>query len=127
MVRKNKRKTSKFETHDVCLELATYTTNILDNEKNFPKDHEKLIDRMREEATAIYHYVRVANERDAKTEKAERIRLQKIALQKCDELFTDIMISKGVFHVRTQRLLHWKGLVGNAKSHILAWNKSEMK
>lgn len=127
MVRKNKRKTSNFETHDVCLKLATYTINILDNEKNFPKSHEALTNRMREESTAIYHLVRVANLRNVKTEKDERLRLQKLAIEKCDELTSDIMISKGIFHVKTKRILHWKALIDDARNHIVAWYRSELK
>lgn len=103
MVRKNQRSTSRFETLDKALELVTYTTNIIDNDKIFDKKHQRTIDRISEEVTMIYHFCRVANnirvnDYKAETEKViQRIKLESEALELCEALLTDIMISHKLF------------------------------
>lgn len=129
MVRKNKRSESRFAVLDICLKLATYTHDILANEKIFDKKYIKIIDRMADEASMIYHLARTANKlrADDVIQLKRRIELQKEILQICEELMTDIMISKGLFHLRASRVQYWGKLTKEAQDAVAAWNISEVK
>lgn len=133
MVRKNQRSTSRFETLDKALELVTYTTNIIDNDKIFDKKHQRTIDRISEEVTMIYHFCRVANnirvnDYKAETEKViQRIKLESEALELCEALLTDIMISHKLFHLKASRVRYWTKMTVDTKEMITKWRESEKK
>ena len=75
----------------------------------------------------IYHLVRVAN--DIKTDSHEhmllRIKNQNAALSMCEDLKTDIMIAKGLFHLRASRIRYWNKLANETKKLIQNWQKSD--
>ena len=133
MVRKNQRSKSRFETLDKALELVTYTTNIIDNEKIFDKKHQKTIDRISEEVTMIYHYCRVANtirvnDYQKEFEKVlRRIQLETEALDLCEDLITDIMICQKLFHLKASRVRYWTKMTVETKELITKWRESEKK
>ena len=129
MVRKNEREPSQFETADVALALATHTYNITANPKIFTPIHYRLISRLTSEATFIYQNIRVANEIKAATpeDARERYKLQKEALKTCKALTSDIMISKGVFHLRMRKVIFWNKYVERLETMIKAWMESDMK
>ena len=129
MVRKNEREHSRFETADVALALATHTYNITSNAKIFNQIHYRMIGRLTGEATMIYQKVRVANEIKANTieDAKERLKLQKDALDYCKALTSDIMISKGLFHLRMRRVIFWNGYVTRLEAMIKAWMDSDKK
>jgi hypothetical protein len=129
MVRKNEREPSRFETADVALALATHTYNITSNPKIFAPIHYRLINRLTSEATFIYQNIRVANEIKAATpeDARERYKLQKEALKTCKALTSDIMISKGVFHLRMRKVIFWNKYIERLEVMIKAWMESDMK
>ena len=129
MVRKNEREPSRFETADVALALATHTYNITSNPKIFAPIHYRLISRLTSEATFIYQNIRVANEiKAATTEDArERYKLQKEALKTCKALTSDIMISKGVFHLRMRKVIFWNKYIERLEVMMKAWMESDIK
>lgn len=129
MVRKNEREPSRFDTADVALALATHTYNITSNPKVFDPKHYRLIGRMTSEATLIYQNIRVANEIKAMTpeDAKERCRLQKEALTICKALTSDIMISKGVFHLRMRKVVFWNNYIERLEVMIKAWMESDIK
>ena len=129
MVRKNEREPSRFETADVALALATHTYNITSNPKIFAPIHYRLISRLTSEATFIYQNIRVANEIKATTpeDARERYKLQKEALKTCKALTSDIMISKGVFHLRMRKVIFWNKYIERLEVMIKAWMESDIK
>ncbi len=129
MVRKNEREHSRFETADVALSLATHTYNITSNPKVFDPIHYRMISRLTSEATMIYQKVRVANEIKADTveDAKERLKLQKDALETCKSLTSDIMISKGLFHLRMRKVIFWNNYIVRLETMIKAWIESDKK
>ena len=129
MVRKNEREHSRFETADVALSLATHTYNITSNPKVFDPIHYRMISRLTSEATMIYQKVRVANEIKADTveDAKERLKLQKDALETCKALTSDIMISKGLFHLRMRKVIFWNNYIVRLETMIKAWMESDKK
>ena len=129
MVRKNEREPSRFETADVALALATHTYNITSNPKIFAPIHYRLISRLTSEATFIYQNIRVANEIKAVTpeDARERYKLQKEALKTCKALTSDIMISKGVFHLRMRKVIFWNKYIERLEVMMKAWMESDIK
>ena len=129
MVRKNEREPSKFDTADVALALATHTYNITSNQKIFNPLHHRMISRLTYEATMIYQKVRVANEIRANTieDAKERLKLQKEALEFCKALTSDIMISKGLFHLRMRKVIFWNKYVERLEVMIKSWMESDIK
>lgn len=129
MVRKNEREPSRFETADVALALATHTYNITSNPKIFAPIHYRLISRLTSEATYIYQNIRVANEIKAATpeDARERYKLQKEALKTCKALTSDIMISKGVFHLRMRKVIFWNKYIERLEVMMKAWMESDIK
>lgn len=129
MVRKNEREPSRFETADVALALATHTYNITSNPKIFAPIHYRLISRLTSEATFIYQNIRVANEIKATTpeDARERYKLQKEALKTCKALTSDIMISKGVFHLRMRKVIFWNKYIERLEVMMKAWMESDIK
>ena len=129
MVRKNEREPSRFETADVALALATHTYNITSNPKIFAPIHYRLISRLTSEATFIYQNIRVANEIKATTteDARERYKLQKEALKTCKALTSDIMISKGVFHLRMRKVIFWNKYIERLEAMMKAWMESDIK
>ena len=133
MVRKNQRSISRFQTCDKALELAVYTSNILANDKIFDTKFKSTIDRIGAEATMIYHNVRVANNikvNDYQTDTdsvQRRLTLENEALNLCDDLITDIMISHKLFHLKASRVRFWTQLTIETQSLIKSWMKSEVE
>ena len=129
MVRKNEREPSRFDTADVALALATHTYNITSNTKIFNPVHYRMISRLTAEATLIYQKVRVANEIRVITpeDARERTKLQKDALELCKSLTSDIMISKGLFHLRMRKVIFWNKYVERLETMIKAWMESDRK
>lgn len=133
MVRKNQRSISRFQTCDKALELAVYTSNILANDKIFDTKFKSTIDRIGAEATMIYHNVRVANNikvNDYQTDTdsvQRRLTLENEALNLCDDLITDIMISHKLFHLKASRVRFWTQLTIETQNLIKSWMKSEVE
>lgn len=129
MVRKNERDESRFETADAALKLATHTHVICSNPNIFKPIYSRIISRMISEATLIYQKVRVGNNINVKTlqQAKTRLRLQTEALETCDALITDIMISKGLFHLRMQKICYWCSLVERTQTLITKWQDSDIK
>lgn len=127
MVRKEDRGEGKFDTLTKALRLASYTTDITDNEKVFTPDHEKTTERIVSLAWSIYHRARIAN--DIRVENAddlmERRKLQNQAIAECDQLLTAIQIAKRVFHLRLKRVKYWGEMVEEIKNHLRKWRESD--
>ena len=134
-VRKNEQTTSSFNTLDAILKLVSHTCNILSNEKIFIPKYQKFIDKMATETCMIYHKCRVANKIDTRIEDktifeeraTQRLKLEREALDICEELHSDIMISQKLFHLKASKVKYWTKLTVEAQTLIGAWYKSEKK
>lgn len=134
-VRKNDQTISRFNVLDQSLQLVGYTMQILSNEKIFITKYQKLIDKISYETSLIYHKCRVANKTDMRIKdqveyniRAQiRLKLEREALQLCEDLQTDIMISQKVFHLKASKVRHWTKLTTETQNLIENWYKSEIK
>lgn len=134
-VRKNEQSTSSFNTLDAVLKLVSHTCNILSNDKVFIPRYQKFIDGVAEETCMIYHKCRVANKIDMRTSDKqayeynakERLQLEREALELCEHLHSDIMISQKLFHLKASKVRYWTKLTVEAQNLIGAWYKSELR
>ena len=134
-VRKNEQTSSKFDVLDVTLRLVSYTCQIVSNEKVFIPRYQRMIDKITEETCMIYHLCRVANKIDTRTKDEiayrertqQRLSLEIQALDLCEDLHTDIMISQKLFHLKASKVRYWTELTVDAQKIIEAWYKSEQK
>lgn len=118
----------EFRLLDKALELCTYSLNILDNPKNFDPKHNRTINQMEYEARMIYHTIRVANDiymgKDP-LKIRQRLQMQRDVIRLCEELKTDIMIAKGLFHRPAKQIIGWTAKVNEVEADIKAWHKSD--
>ena len=110
--------------------LATYTAQILKNEKIFdPNVDATLIDRMRTCAFDIYVKSWQANKIRAETNQINRnmrYKLQEEAILTCDELHACIGIAKKLYHLRSKRMKYWSGLIIDVRQLLQAWKESDV-
>ena len=132
MVNTKDRKESRFALADKALDLATYTIDILSNEKIFDPKYKSVIDRIAAEATLIYHSIRVANDIAVRSvndgrKAEERTRLQHEALASIEPLKSDIMIAHKLFHLTLKRVRYWNQQVDSIKDMLQGWIGSDIK
>ena len=124
------RHKGRLEVHVKAQFLASYTAQILKNEKIFsPEIDSVLVNRIRNCAYDIYIKSWQANKIRAETNeinRAMRYRLQEEAILKCDELHASIGIAKSVYHLRSRRMKFWSGLIIEVRSLLQAWKESDV-
>ena len=124
------RHKGRLEVHVKAQFLASYTAEILKNQKAFnPETDSVLIDRMRNCAYDIYVKSWQANKINAGTNdinRAMRYRLQEEAILICDELHACIGIAKKVYHLRSKRMKYWSGLIMEVRQLLQAWKESDV-
>lgn len=111
--------------------LASYTAEILSNEKVFnPKIDDEIIRRIKQCAYDIYVKAWTANQIHAETgayNRAWRYGLQEEAILLCSEMLAYIGIAKQVFHLRRKRMKYWSGLILEVNAMLQAWKESDVK
>lgn len=132
MVNSKDRKESRFALADKALDLATYTIDIVSNEKIFDPKYKSVIDRIAAEATLIYHSIRVANDIAVRSvndgrKAQERTRLQYEALAAIEPLKSDILIAHKLFHLTLKRVRYWNRQVDDIKDMLQGWISSDIK
>lgn len=125
----SQRGDGKLEAFTMATELIRYTLQITSNEKVFLPKYRSTTSRLEDAALAIGQSIWEANCIYVKTaeDKAERHRLQKEAIRKCDVLLYLITVSKSVYHLSGKRVSHWSGLVRRVKELVRAWRDSDAK
>ena len=125
-----KRNKSKLEVFIKTLELASYTIQITANEKSFdPKYRAAITDDLVSHAKDIYLLCWTANNIRASSEETfrERIRLQEMAITKCNTFLGLLDIAKRVFHLDTGRVIYWGNKIIECRALIRAWRDSDKK
>ena len=124
------RHKGRLEVHIKAQFLASYTAQILKNEKIFdPKIDKALIERMRNCVYDIYIKSWQANKIRAETNTINRdmrYRLQEEAILLCDELHACIGIAKSLYHLRHRRMKYWSGLITDVRKLLQAWKESDV-
>ncbi len=124
------RHKGRLEVHVKAQFLATYTAQILKNEKIFdPNVDKSLIDRIRRCSADIYVKAWQANRIRAETNAVNRemrYRLQEEAILTCDELHACIGIAKTLYHLRRRRMKYWSGLITEVRNLLQAWKESDV-
>ncbi len=121
----------KFEVITKSRKLAAYTIRICCNDKWFPPQFRNAItDRIVNISTDIFTKCWTANNirMDDKPEKIQRRNaLQLDAHNSCNELLALIQVAQEVFHLRTNRMEYWGGLIIEVRGLIKAWNEKDRK
>ena len=124
------RHKGRLEVHVKAQFLASYTAEILKNQKVFNPEVDKvLIDRMRNCAYDIYVKSWQANKIRAETNvvnRTMRYSLQEEAILLCDELHACIGIAKKIYHLRDKRMKYWSGLIMDVRKLLQAWKESDV-
>lgn len=124
------RHKGRLEVHVKAQFLASYTAEILKNQKIFNPEVDKvLIDRMRNCAYDIYVKSWQANKIRAETNvvnRTMRYNLQEEAILLCDELHACIGIAKKIYHLRDKRMKYWSGLITEVRKLLQAWKESDV-
>ena len=124
------RHKGRLEVHVKAQFLATYTAEILKNQRIFsPEVDKNLIDRIRNTSIDIYVKAWQANRIRAETNeinRAMRYKLQEEAILLCDELHACIGIAKSVYHLRAKRMKYWSGLIQDVRKLLQAWKESDV-
>lgn len=111
--------------------LASYTAEILSNEKVFSqKIDDEIIRRIKQCAYDIYAKAWTANQIHAETNafnRAWRYGLQEEAILLCSEMLAYIGIAKQIFHLRRKRMKYWSGLILEVNAMLQAWKESDVK
>lgn len=124
------RHKGRLEVHVKAQFLATYTAEILKNQRIFnPEVDKNLIGRIRNTSINIYVKAWQANKIRAETNeinRAMRYKLQEEAILLCDELHACIGIAKSVYHLRAKRMKYWSGLIQDVRKLLQAWKESDV-
>lgn len=111
--------------------LASYTIKICCNPKVFTSQYYNAITfKLISIATQIFIDAWTANNIrvDGDREKAsERNRLQRKAIDGCNNLLPLIQIAQEVFHLRTKRIEYWGRRILEVRTMLKAWEESDIK
>lgn len=111
--------------------LASYTAQILSNEKIFnPETDTELIARIKNCAYDIYAKAWTANKIRADSSvqnRAWRDGLQEEAILLCHEMLAYIGIAKTVFHLHRKRMKYWGNMILEVAAMLQAWRESDVK
>ena len=129
-VLKNKRQPGKLQVVVKAREVAVYTTQILNNEKCFPKRSRWIIAQsIADEAVGILACCRRANavsvmyDTDYKYGRQQQIQ----AYSMCEALLTKIEIAHGLYGIETRRVECWVGLIVETETLLRKWILSDEK
>jgi len=89
---------------------------------------DSLTNIVRAEARKIFHLTYSANEINLNRQpwrKDERLGKQAEAIQICGELLADIQLCRKHFHLTTQRIKNWGGMVRDLRTAIEGWHESD--
>ena len=146
MANENQRKPNDFTPVVSAMELTEYVFEITDNLKKFPDysvlerqvgdktialivfNQDSLTNIVREETRNIYHFVSSANRINVNRNpdrKAERLELQRKAIETCEDLLEDIQICRKHFHLSSKRIKYWGGKVRDLKLAIEKWHEND--
>lgn len=129
-VPEGKRHKGRLEVHVKAQSLASYTAQILSNEKVFnPEVDSEIIRRIKNCAYDIYAKAWSANKIRADTNEVNRrmrYERQEEAILLCDEMLAYIGIAKQVFHLRSKRMKHWSGRIIEVQKLLQAWKESDV-
>lgn len=124
------RRKGRMEVFVKAQHLASYTAQILSNEKVFnPQIDIELISRIKNCAYDIYAKAMSANYIRADTNSINRITrysLQEEAILLCNEMLAYIGIAKHVFHLTTKRMKHWSSLILGVRDLLQKWKESDV-
>lgn len=124
------RHKGRLEVHVKAQFLASYTAEILKNQKIFsPETDANLINRIRNCSLDIFIKAWQANKIRADTNKVNRMmryELQEEAILLCDELHACIGVAKKVYHLRHKRMKYWSGLIMEVRKLLQAWKESDV-
>ncbi len=136
-VPEEKRRHGKLEVLVKARNVATYTNDILANEKKFdPKYKDVLGNKLLDTGQNIYVYCRLANDlRVTKPVTGEiipeareaRQNFQTQAIQKCQELLIYIEMAHVNYHLSSKRVAYWGKITKEAREYIKKWREADKR
>lgn len=129
-VLKNNRHECELDAIVKARDVATYTAQILNNEKAFPKRGRWIIAAdISKHALAAFTCTRCAN--DIRVETPIDYNYRRLEQQKAhanlEALLSLIEIAKGLYSIETKRIEYWTGLIIKAEALIDKWRLSDEK
>ena len=127
---KSRRGESELEVITKSRELAKYTIQICDNEKNFPKRHRWFTNnRIADVALDVCGFIYEANSTYVKfwSDYVIRRNNQIQALNSIERLLLNMTIAYELYHVESKRIDYWTGLVIEVQKLLRAWRDSDLK
>jgi hypothetical protein len=121
---------SKFGVTVAAEQLAHYSDQITDNQKNFPPGQgTALVKSLKQWSLEIYMYCYRANyiRVEGRADYMERRRFQDMAIQRCEDMLPVLQLAKRRYHLSTKRMLYWGGMVIDVRDKIRAWKESDRK
>ncbi len=129
---KSKRGEGKFQLFLDAMNLCKYTLQICSNKKIFvPEFQNSLTDDIVNKSKNIYlkiwraNNIRVGKNEEEKYKK--RKMLQEEAILDCIDFLALIQLAKGVFHLKTKRILYWGEQIIKVRESIKKWRDSDSK
>lgn len=125
----NNENTQKLTALVKAQELAQYTLDSCQNEKKFKPELDRfLAQRIVDTANNIYIYADCANcirVDDDVVRWHERKRLQELATENCNELFSLIHLAHHTYHLRGKKISHWIQMNVDVLNYLQAWKKKD--
>ena len=110
--------------------LTVYTLKILENEKWFPQNQRRFIEKLQDCAIDIQALCWEANEikvGNSKSRYQRRIDLQDMAAEKCNRMAMLVETAKPLFHLESKRVRYWLNLILTLRDIIRGWHDSDVK
>ncbi len=120
-----------------ALAVANYTNEILANKKKFPEEYDHVLgDDLKRVGQSVYRNCKLAN--DLRVQKPvtgeiipeareARFRMQKQAIQDCNELLILIDMAYGTYHLTSKRVAYWGKITREAREYIKKWHAADIK
>lgn len=108
--------------------LAKHTLDVCKNPNIFVKEHEDLIERIRQTALSIYLNAYHANKtklNKAHWDKREPLQIEAIRL--CNELIGLINLATITFHLRKKKRAYWVNMAVKTKDLLVNWHTANLK
>lgn len=117
----------KFNLIDKAVDLLDYSLTITSNKKRYPSKYIEIVRYIIKLNLEIFDCICDANEKDLKTEKEDRYKLQTKAIRYCDRLSRLAELSLRHKRIGSDTLCNWQKLICDVKYMTIAWREKDKK
>ncbi len=120
----------ELEVNTKARTLTVYTLKILENEKWFPQNQRRFIEKLQDCVIDIQAFCWEANEikvGNSEGRYRRRLDLQDMAAEKCNHMAMLVETAKPLFHLESKRVRYWLKLILALRDIIRGWHDSDAK